>query len=71
MAQKQLQERMESSEREIIDLKEIILGLKKSVEHLAEEMQESWVFFYYFYHVLLLLLVTLYSCVFENLGSFY
>lgn len=41
MAQKQTNERLETNEREIKDLKEIILGLMKSVERLVEEVTEN------------------------------
>ena len=42
MAQKQLEERMKSTEREVIGLKEI-LGIKDSVDCLAKEMKRSMV----------------------------
>lgn len=41
MAQKQLEERMKSNKRKIIDLKEIFLGLKESMDRLAEEIKKS------------------------------
>lgn len=41
MAQKQLEERVETMEKEILGLKEIVLDLKKVVERIAEDMKES------------------------------
>lgn len=41
MAHKHWEERLETSEREIMGLKEMVLCLHKSMEKLTEEMKES------------------------------
>ena len=41
MAQKQWEERLETSEKEIRELKEMILSMHKSIENLTEEVKES------------------------------
>ncbi|KAA0066520.1 retrotransposon protein [Cucumis melo var. makuwa] len=41
MAQKLAKERLETTEREIRELKEIIMGLAKGVERLAKEVKEN------------------------------
>ncbi|TYK03703.1 retrotransposon protein [Cucumis melo var. makuwa] len=41
MAQRQMEERVEGTEKEILSLKEMLLEMKKAVERLADEMKES------------------------------
>ncbi|KAA0067146.1 ty3-gypsy retrotransposon protein [Cucumis melo var. makuwa] len=41
MAQRQMEERVDGTEKEILSLKEMMLEMKKAVERLADEMKES------------------------------
>ena len=41
MAQRQIEERIDGTEKEILSLKEMILETKKSMERLADEMKEN------------------------------
>ncbi|XP_038893564.1 uncharacterized protein LOC120082453 [Benincasa hispida] len=41
MAQKQIENRLEKNEREVSEMKEMMLGLCKNIEKLTEEMRES------------------------------
>ena len=41
MAQRQMEERVDGTEKEIMSLKEMMLEMKKAIEMLADEMKES------------------------------
>ncbi|KAA0051269.1 uncharacterized protein E5676_scaffold734G00210 [Cucumis melo var. makuwa] len=41
MAQRQMEERVDGTEKEIMSLKEMMLEMKKTIERLADEMKES------------------------------
>lgn len=41
MAQRQIEDRVDGMEREILGLKEMMLEMKKSLNRMAEEMRES------------------------------
>ena len=41
MAQRQIEDRVDGTEKEILGLKEMILEMKKSMDRIAEEMRES------------------------------
>ena len=41
MAHKQMEERLEGTKKEVLDLKEMMLELKKAVDRMTEDMRES------------------------------
>ena len=44
MAQRQIEERVEETEKEIFGMKEILMEMKKSMERMADELRENHIY---------------------------